>query len=63
MNIRDSRHGDQNSLQQHHILRCLVNWSGTNSLAKLVDSVLGNHGQDNLGLMRINMRRMLKNEC
>lgn len=63
MNIRDRRPGDQNSLQQHHILRCLVTWSGTNSLAKSVDSVLGNHEQDDLGLMGIHMRRMLKNEC
>ncbi|PNX86883.1 hypothetical protein L195_g042966 [Trifolium pratense] len=46
---RDRRSGNRKSLQQHHILGCLATWREPDGLAKLVDGVLGNYGQESLG--------------
>lgn len=41
-NRQNHKYGNRNSLQQHHILKCLATWGEINGLARLVDNVLSN---------------------
>lgn len=48
--------------QQHQILECLATWRDTNGLAKLVDNVLGNSEQGNLGREGVHIKEKNKND-